>query len=67
MDATYADISIRMSEFKKNPAYVLRSAGEKPVTILDRDAHRSLCACTCWGGQILAEAFRVSCLPRARG
>ena len=34
MDAIYADYSISMSEFKKNPAQVLRTAGEKPVAVL---------------------------------
>lgn len=34
MDTIYADFSISMSEFKKNPAQVLRTAGEKPVAIL---------------------------------
>ena len=34
MDTIYADYSISMSEFKKNPAQVLRSAGEKPVAVL---------------------------------
>lgn len=34
MDAIYADYSVSMSEFKKNPAQVLRAAGEKPVAVL---------------------------------
>ena len=37
MDAIYADYSISMSEFKKNPAQVLRSAGEKPVAVLNHN------------------------------
>ena len=34
MDTIYADYSISMTEFKKNPAQVLRTAGEKPVAVL---------------------------------
>lgn len=37
MDAIYADYSISMSEFKKNPAQVLRNAGEKPVAVLNHN------------------------------
>lgn len=37
MDTIYADLSISMSEFKKNPAQVLRTAGEKPVAILNHN------------------------------
>jgi antitoxin StbD len=37
MDAIYADFSIRMSEFKKNPAQVLRTAGDKPVAVLNHN------------------------------
>lgn len=37
MDAVYADYSISMSEFKKNPAQVLRTAGEKPVAMLNHN------------------------------
>lgn len=37
MDTIYADHSISMSEFKKNPAQVLRTAGEKPVAILSHN------------------------------
>jgi antitoxin StbD len=37
MDTIYADLSISMSEFKKNPAQVLRSAGEKPVAVLNHN------------------------------
>jgi len=37
MDTIYADHSISMSEFKKNPAQVLRLAGEKPVAILSHN------------------------------
>ena len=35
MDTIFADYSISMSEFKKNPAQVLRTAGEKPVAVLN--------------------------------
>lgn len=37
MDAIYADYSISMTEFKKNPARVLRTAGEKPVAVLNHN------------------------------
>lgn len=37
MDTIYADHSISMSEFKKNPAQVLRTAGEKPVAVLNHN------------------------------
>jgi antitoxin StbD len=37
MDTIYADFSISISEFKKNPAQVLRSAGEKPVAVLSHN------------------------------
>ena len=37
MDAIHADYSISMSEFKKNPAQVLRTAGEKPVAVLNHN------------------------------
>lgn len=37
MNTIYADFSISMSEFKKNPAQVLRTAGEKPVAILSHN------------------------------
>jgi antitoxin StbD len=37
MDAIYADYTISMSEFKKNPAQVLRTAGEKPVAVLNHN------------------------------
>ena len=37
MDAIYADLSISMSEFKKNPAQVLRTAGDKPVAVLNHN------------------------------
>ncbi|WP_295405132.1 type II toxin-antitoxin system prevent-host-death family antitoxin [uncultured Thiocystis sp.] len=37
MDTIYADYSISMSEFKRNPAQVLRTAGEKPVAVLNHN------------------------------
>ncbi len=37
MDAIFADYSISMSEFKRNPAEVLRTAGEKPVAVLNHN------------------------------
>ena len=37
MDAIYADLSISMSMFKKNPSQVLRAAGEKPVAVLNHN------------------------------
>ena len=37
MDTIFADYSVSMSEFKKNPAQVLRTAGEKPVAVLNHN------------------------------
>ena len=37
MQAILADHSISMSEFKKNPAQVLRDAGDKPVAVLNHN------------------------------
>jgi antitoxin StbD len=37
MNAIYADYTISMSDFKKNPTQVLRSAGEKPVAVLNHN------------------------------
>jgi antitoxin StbD len=37
MDTIFADLSVSMSEFKKNPAEVLRNAGEKPVAVLNHN------------------------------
>lgn len=37
MDVIYANLSISMSLFKKNPAEVLRNAGEKPVAVLNHN------------------------------
>lgn len=37
METIYTKLSISMSEFKKNPAQVLRTAGEKPVAVLSHN------------------------------
>jgi antitoxin StbD len=37
MHTILADLSISMSDFKKNPAQVLRTAGEKPVAVLNHN------------------------------
>ena len=37
MQTILSDLSISMSDFKKNPAQVLRSAGEKPVAVLNHN------------------------------
>ena len=37
MNSIYADYSISMTELKKNPAHVLRTAGEKPVAVLNHN------------------------------
>lgn len=37
MDTIYANRSISMSAFKKNPAQVLREAGEHPVAVLNHN------------------------------
>ena len=37
MHAIFADITISMSEFKKNPAAVLREAGNRPVAVLNHN------------------------------
>lgn len=37
MDTILADYTVSMSEFKKNPANVLRQAGEKPVVVLNHN------------------------------
>jgi len=37
VDTIYTDYSISMTEFKKNPAQVLRTAGEKPVAVLNHN------------------------------
>ena len=37
MDTIYADFTISMSEFKKNPAAVLRRAASRPVAVLNHN------------------------------
>ena len=37
MEEIYTDITISMSEFKKNPAAVLRDAKSKPVAVLNHN------------------------------
>jgi antitoxin StbD len=37
MDTILADYSVSMTEFKKNPAQVLRQAGDSPVAILSHN------------------------------
>jgi antitoxin StbD len=37
MHMIFADITISMSEFKKNPASVLRQAGSRPVAVLNHN------------------------------
>jgi antitoxin StbD len=37
MEAIFADVTISMSEFKKNPAAVLRDARSRPVAVLNHN------------------------------
>ena len=37
MDTIYADLSISMTEFKKNPGKVVRSSDQKPVAVLNHN------------------------------
>lgn len=37
MDAILAEVSVSMSEFKKNPAAVLREAKHRPVAVLNHN------------------------------
>ena len=37
MEAVHANLSISISEFKKNPAKVLREAGKQPVAVLNHN------------------------------
>jgi len=37
MDMIYADLSVSMTEFKKNPAKIVRSAHRKPVAVLNHN------------------------------
>ena len=37
MDVIFADLTVSMSEFKKNPAAVLREARSRPVAVLSHN------------------------------
>jgi len=37
MEAIFSDVTISMSEFKKNPAAVLREAHSRPVAVLNHN------------------------------
>ena len=37
METIYSDVTISMSEFKKNPAAVLRDAKSRPVAVLNHN------------------------------
>lgn len=37
MDAVLADYTVSITEFKKNPAHILREAGETPVAVLSHN------------------------------
>ena len=37
MEAIFSDIAVSMSEFKKNPAAVLREANNRPVAVLNHN------------------------------
>lgn len=37
MEAIFADVAVSMSEFKKNPAAVLREANKRPVAVLNHN------------------------------
>ena len=37
MEKLYADLTISMSDFKKNPAKVLREAGDRPIVVLNHN------------------------------
>ena len=37
MDQIFADLSVSMTEFKKNPAKVMRSADNRPVAVLSHN------------------------------
>jgi antitoxin StbD len=37
MDTIYADFSVSMTDFKRNPAEVVRRAGQKPVAVLNHN------------------------------
>ena len=37
MESIYSDVTVSMSEFKKNPAAVLRDAKSRPVAVLNHN------------------------------
>jgi len=37
MDTVLADLTVSMSEFKKNPSKVIKEAGRKPVAVLNHN------------------------------
>jgi antitoxin StbD len=37
VDVILADLTVSMSEFKKNPAAILRQAGKRPVAVLNHN------------------------------
>lgn len=37
MEAIFTDVTVSMSEFKKNPAAVLRQANSRPVAVLNHN------------------------------
>jgi antitoxin StbD len=37
MESIFADVTVSMSEFKKNPAAVLREANSRPVAVLNHN------------------------------
>lgn len=37
MDTIYADLTVSMTEFKRNPAKIVRSADKKPVAVLNHN------------------------------
>jgi len=37
MESIYSDVTVSMSEFKKNPAAVLRDAKHRPVAVLNHN------------------------------
>ena len=37
MDSLLTDLTVSMSDFKKNPAKILREAGNKPVAVLNHN------------------------------
>jgi antitoxin StbD len=37
MESIYSDVTVSMSEFKKNPAAVLRDAKRRPVAVLNHN------------------------------